>query len=108
MNFVVNSQSGAYTATLNDAGAMLLHPSADTLARTFTIPANAAVPYAIGTTITFDNQVNAGVLTIAINSDTLVFSPGAQTGSRTLTAPGIATAVKDGTTSWTISGSGLS
>lgn len=104
----VNTQSNAYTAVLGDAGGILLHPTSDPNARTFTIPSNASVPYAAGTTITFINQKSAGVLTIAINSDTLIFSPAGQSGSRTLTAPGICTAVKETTTEWIISGSGLS
>jgi hypothetical protein len=109
----VNSQSNAYTAVLGDAGSILLHPYTDTSARTFTIPAAASVNYPVGTTITFVNEYNAGgtagVLTIAINTDALIFSPGGQSGSRTLTAPGIATAVKlDNSTTWMISGSGLS
>ena len=104
----VNQQSIAYTAVLSDAGGCIQHPSSDTLARTFTIPSNAAVPYSIGTTISFQNQTSAGVITIAINSDTLTFLPGGQTGSRTLTAPGLVTAFKDTATSWVISGTGLS
>ena len=104
----INSQSTAYTAVLSDGGGCLQHPSSDGSARTFTIPANASVPYAPGTTITFENQTGAGVLTIAINSDTLTFLPGGSTGNRTLTAPGMCTAFKDGTTSWVISGAGLS
>ena len=104
----VNTKSIAYTAVLSDAGGVLLHPSSDGSARTFTIPANSVVPYSPGTTITFDNQNGAGTLTIAINSDTLFFSPGGQVGSRTLTAPGIATAFKEDSTHWIISGSGLS
>ena len=104
----INTQANAYTCVANDAGGVVQHPSSDTLARAYTIPANAAVPYAPGTTISFQNQTNAGVITIAINSDTLTFLPGAQTGSRTLTAPGFVTAFKDTTTSWVISGTGLS
>ena len=107
-NLTINAQSGAYTAVLGDAGGCIQHPSADTLARTYTIPANAAVPYSLGTTISFQNQTGAGVITIAINSDTLTFLPGGQTGSRTLTAPGLVTAFKDTATSWVISGTGLS
>jgi hypothetical protein len=107
-NLPVNPQSIAYTSQASDAGGILLHPTADTSARQFTIAANSSVPYVLGTTITFINQKSAGLLTIAIASDTLVFSPGGAVGSRTLTAPGIATAVKETATEWIISGSGLS
>ena len=107
-NLPVNPQSIAYTSQASDAGGILLHPTADTSARQFTIAANSSVPYVLGTTITFINQKSAGLLTIAIASDTLVFSPSGAVGSRTLTAPGIATAVKETATEWIISGSGLS
>jgi len=107
-NLNVNPQSIAYTAQLSDAGGIILHPSSDGSARTFTIPANASVPYALGTTITFINEHGAGLVTIAVNTDGLYFSPGGGTGSRTLTANGIATAVKLTSNEWLISGSGLS
>jgi len=102
-----NSQSSAYTTVLTDAGKHIYHPSADTTARTWTIDSNANVAYDIGDAITFVNDVSAGVITIAITSDTLVFSPSGTTGSRTLAAGGMATALKIGTTRWIISGTGL-
>ncbi len=49
----------------------------------------------------------AGVITIAITSDTLVFAGDGTIGSRTLAASGMATAVKITSTRWIISGSGL-
>lgn len=103
-----NSQSAAYTLVLADAGRHVLHPSADTTARTFTIPANSSVAYIIGTALTFVNQVSAGVLTIAITTDTMRLSGSGLTGSRTLIANGIATALKVTATEWLISGTGLS
>lgn len=42
-----NSQSAAYTLVLTDSGKHILHPSADTTARIFTIPANGSVAYPI-------------------------------------------------------------
>jgi hypothetical protein len=101
-----NSQSAAYTAVFRDANKQLLHPSSDNNPRTFTIPANSAVPYKIGTTLMFVNKANT--LTIAITSDTLTLAESGSTGSRTLTANGVATAVKIATTEWLISGVGLS
>ena len=106
-NIPQNSKSANYTCTLADAGDHILHPSADTTARTFTIPANSSVAYPIGTTITFVNQNGAGVLTIAITSDTMRLAGAGTTGSRTLAANGVATTVKVDTTEWIISGVGL-
>lgn len=99
------SKSLAYTLVLTDAGKHILHPTADNNARTFTIPANASVAYAIGTVITFVNQINT--VTIAITTDTMTLSPAGTTGSRTLAANGIATAIKVSSTGWMISGTGL-
>lgn len=102
-----NSQSTAYTLVLGDAGKHILHPSADTTARTFTIPANASVAYPIGTAITFINQNGAGTVTISITTDTMRLAGAGTTGSRTLAANGIATAIKVASTEWIISGTGL-
>jgi hypothetical protein len=107
LNIPQNSQSTAYTAVLADAGKHLLHPSADTTARTFTIPANSSVAYAIGTALTFVNQASAGVMTIAITTDTMRLAGAGTTGSRTLAANGIATALKLTSTEWIISGTNL-
>lgn len=106
LNLPVNSQSTAYTTVLADSGKMILHPAADTNARTFTIAANASVAYDTGTVITFLNET-ANVVTIAINSDTLVLAGSGSTGSRSLAQWGLATAVKKTSTSWLISGSGI-
>jgi hypothetical protein len=102
-----NSQSDAYTLVLADSGKHILHPTADTTARTFTIPANGSVAFPVGTAITFINQNGAGVVTIAITTDTMRLSPAGTTGSRTLAANGSATAIKITSTEWIISGSGL-
>ena len=102
-----NSQSAAYTLVLSDAGKHILHPSADTTVRTFTIPANGSVAFPVGTAITFINQDRAGELTIAITTDTMRLAGDGTTGSRTLAANGIATCVKITSTEWIISGAGL-
>lgn len=104
MEIPQNSQSAAYGLVLADAGKHILHPSADTTARTFTIPANASVAYPVGTAITFINQASAGVLTIAITTDTMRLAGAGTTGSRTLAANGVATAIKVTSTEWIISG----
>lgn len=105
-NIPQNSQSTNYTAVLADQGWHLFHPASDNNPRTFTIPANASVAYPIGTAITFVNKINT--LTIAITSDTLTWAEDGSTGSRTLAANGIATALKISSTEWLISGTGLS
>lgn len=101
------STSTAYTCVLSDAGKHILHPSSDTTARTFTIPANSSVAYPIGTAITFINQSGAGTITIAITTDTMRLAGAGTTGSRTLAANGIATAIKITSTEWIISGTNL-
>lgn len=107
-NIPQNSQSAAYTLGLDDAGKHIFHPSADTTARTFTIPANASVAYPIGTAITFVNQNGTGgVVTIGITTDTMRLAGAGTTGSRTLARNGTATALKITATEWIISGSGL-
>lgn len=102
-----NTQSADYTCVLADAGKHILHPSADTTARVFTIPANASVAYAVGTTLTFINKNAGGVITIAVTSDTMRLAGAGTTGSRTLAANGIATAIKIASTEWIVSGTGL-
>ena len=102
-----NSQSADYTAVLADANNGLLHPSADTNNRTFTIPANSSVAYAVGTFLNFAN-LSLNNLTIAITTDTLTLAGSTSTGSRTLSQNGTATAIKVTSTSWVVSGTGLS
>jgi len=105
-NVPVNSQSAAYTLVLADSGKVILHPSTDANARTFTIPANSSVAYPIGTAITFINMTSQ-VVTIAITTDTMYLSSAGTTGSRSLAQYGSATAIKITSTNWLISGSGL-
>ena len=100
-----NSQSAAYTLVLSDSGKSIVHPITDNNARTFTIPANGTVAYPVGTAVTFINMINT--LTIAITTDTMYLAGAGTTGSRTLAAYGVATAIKVTSTSWIISGNGL-
>ena len=106
-NIPQNSQGAAYTLVLTDGGKHIFHPSADTTARIWTIPANASVAFPVGTAITFINQNSGGVITIAITTDTMRLAGAGTTGSRTLAANGVATAIKVTTTEWIISGTGL-
>jgi hypothetical protein len=106
LNIPINSQSAAYTLVLADSGKAILHPSTDANARTFTIPANGSVAYPIGTALTFINMTSQ-VVTIAITTDTMYLSSAGTTGSRSLAQYGSATAIKMTSTTWLISGSGL-
>jgi hypothetical protein len=99
--------NAATTTTLGDADGHIYRAQADTTARTWTIAANSSVAYPIGTAITFVNDGASGNVTLAITSDTLVWSPTGGTGSRTLAPQGIATALKVTSTRWILSGSGL-
>ena len=104
----ISSVSAAKTFALADLDHLVfLHPSADTTARTWTIPANAVVAFTVGTELEMINQASAGVLTIAITTDTMRLSPGGTTGSRTLAANGRAVAKKITATEWLIWGTGL-
>ena len=105
-NVPIASKSAAYTTVLADSGKVIFHPSTDANARTFTIDSNANVAYALGTVLTFINMTSQ-VVTIAITSDTMYLAGTGTTGSRSLAQYGMATAIKMTSTTWIISGSGL-
>jgi len=96
------------TLVIGDAGK---HIYVNTSGQTLTIPAATSVAYPIGTTITFIAGPSASTVTIAITTDTMYLTGTGTTGSRTLAAHGMATAVKvSGASSsgvWYINGSGL-
>jgi hypothetical protein len=96
----------ATTATLaiGDAGK---HIYVTTASQTITIPANGSVAYPIGTTLTFIAGSSATTVLIAITTDTMRLAGGTSTGTRTLAANGMATAVKVAATTWYINGTGL-
>lgn len=99
-----NVQSGTYTIVLSDANKQIVATSGT---GDWTIPANASVAFPIGTTLVFLVIGAIASRTIAITSDTMYWAPTAATGTRTLAAGGIATALKVDTTTWVISGVGL-
>lgn len=99
-----NVQTGSYTLVLADSGKHIYRGSGG--AETWTIPANASVAYPIGTALTFINLSSTAV-SIAITSDTMYLSSAGTTGTRTLAQYGSATAIKIASTTWIISGSGL-
>lgn len=106
INIPQNSQSAAYTLVAADAGKHIFHPSTDANARTFTIPANGSVAYPIGTAISFVNMTSQ-VVSIAITTDTMYLAGTGTTGTRSLAQYGTATALKMTSTTWIISGAGL-
>lgn len=107
VGLTLTSKSVDYTLVLADANTGFLHPTADTTARTWTIPANASVSFPVGTAITFVNQNGAGSISIAITTDTMRLAGAGTTGTRTLAANGVATALKLSSNEWLITGSGL-
>jgi hypothetical protein len=103
-----NSQSANYTTVLADQEKHIFHPAADTTARTWTIDSNANVPYPIGTVITFVNENAAGVISlVCAGTDVLRLAGAGTTGTRTLAANGVCTALKVTATEWYASGTGL-
>jgi hypothetical protein len=96
--------STSATLSIADAGE---HIYVTTAGQTITIPANSSVAYPIGTTLTFIAGPSATTVSIAITSDTLRLAGGTSTGTRTLAANGMATAVKVAATTWYINGTGL-
>jgi hypothetical protein len=90
--------------TIIDSGK---HTYVTTTGVTLTIPAASSVAYPVGTVLTFIAGPSATTVTIAITSDTLRLAGGTSTGSRTLAANGMATAVKVAATTWYINGVGL-
>jgi hypothetical protein len=99
-----NVQTGSYTLVLADSGKHIYRGSGS--AATWTIPANSSVAYTIGTAITFIN-LSATSVSIAITTDTMYLSSAGTSGTRTLAQYGSATAIKITSTTWLISGSGL-
>ena len=108
--FVGIPQRGSDTGALSLSGAYYvagghIYTSAS---RTITIPTNADTPFEIGATIVFISGSGA-TTTIAISAtDTLILAGTGTTGTRTLSPFGVATAIKITSTSWIISGNGLS
>ena len=94
--------TGSYTIVAADAGEHIY----TTASRTITIPANSSVAFPVGTAISFVTATGA-TATIAITTDTLLLAGAGTTGSRTLAPFGVATAIKITSTSWIISGNGL-
>ena len=94
------------TVAADESGSSFDHTSGSP--HTLTIDSNANLPLPIGFTISGDNGPGAGVVTIAITSDTLILASDGSTGSVACAANGVWTARKVATTTWKINGTGLS
>ena len=103
----ITSKSTDYTFVLGDANNGFLHPSADTTARNWTIPANGSVAYPVGTQLVGFNQDAAGVISVLITTDTMRLAGAGTTGTRTLAANGYFVVTKLASTEWQIAGVGL-
>ena len=111
-NAVITNVSGTspnFTLTMSVVNSAAVS-GALTAGPALTIPANAVVPYPIGTVLTFFNDAGVAVSAgIAINSDTLAWANAgtSSSGTRILPRYGFATATKVTSTKWFISGTGL-
>jgi hypothetical protein len=95
-----NSKATTYSTVIGDAGKHVY------VTTSTTITIDGGVAYPIGTTIGFISAVGV-TTTIAIGTDVLYLGGTGTTGSRTLAAYGMATAVKVESGKWFISGNGL-
>ena len=97
-----NAQTATYTLALSDIGKHISITTGGVV-----IPANASVAFPVGTAIAvFNNSTSSQ--NISITSDTLRLAGSTSTGTRALANYGLATLVKVATTTWVISGSGVS
>jgi hypothetical protein len=96
-----NAQTAAYQLALADNGK---HISITTGG--ITIPANSAAAFPIGATVVIFNNSGSSQ-NIAITTDTLRQAGTTNTGTRALANYGLATCVKVATTTWVITGAGL-
>ena len=97
-----NSQTSAYTLALSDIGKHISITTGGVV-----IPANSSVAFPIGAAIVIFN--NSGTSQdISITSDTLRLAGSTLTGTAALAEYGLATCVKVASTTWVISGAGVS
>lgn len=107
-NIPQKSITTAYTVLATDMSTELFHPSADVTARTWTIDSNANMPVPVGSVFSIGNDNGAGVITVAITTDTLRRVINGVTGSLTIAAPGFATFRKVKATEWQVTGVNIS
>jgi len=95
------------TLALGDENSTYHRTSADTTARTWTIPANSAVPFKIGTKWRLLNMGASGDISVPITTDTLKWLPTGGTGTRTIAPNGYLDIEKITATTWICSGVGV-
>lgn len=97
-----NAQTGAYTLALSDIGKQVSNTTGG-----WVIPANASIAFPIGAAVVLYN--NSGTSqNVSITSDTLRLAGTTLTGTAALAEYGLATCVKVASTTWVISGAGVS
>lgn len=102
-----NAQNaGTYQFVLADNGKSVVFTNTTA---TWTIPANASVAFPIGAAITIVNG-GSGAITLAITTDTLNWYKGGSfsSGTRTIAAESVVTLLKIGSTTWVLTGNGIS
>lgn len=97
-----NSQTSSYTLALSDAGKHISITTGGVV-----IPANGSVAFPTGTAVVVFNN-SSSPQNISITTDTLRLAATAGTGTRALAGYGVATLMKVASTTWVISGSGVS
>jgi hypothetical protein len=97
--------TGAYTPILSDSGKYLDCVNGTAV----TMPTNAAVPYPLGTVITFLGDFGAGSATIAAGAgETLFLAPTTgTTGTRTLNPLAVACLLRISISQWVMTGVGI-
>jgi hypothetical protein len=98
--------AGTYQFVLTDNGKAVVFTNTTA---TWTIPANASVAFPIGAVITLVNG-GSGAITLAITSDTLTWYKGGSfaNGTRTIAAESVVTILKITSTTWVLTGNGIS
>ena len=99
VNYPQNVQSANYTLVLTDSGKQIFHPVADTVVRTYTIPANSSVAFPIGTVVLFTVENGGVAVNVNITTDTLVFGDGT-TGTVAVPPNNTLMAIKVTATKW--------
>ena len=97
-----NAQTATYTLALTDAGKHISITTGGVV-----IPANGSVAFPVGTAIVIFNNSGSSQ-NISITTDTMRQAGTANTGTRALAQYGLATCVKVASTTWVISGAGVS
>ena len=95
------------TLALGNENTTYHRPSADTTARTWTIPANSSAPFKIGTKWRLLNMGSSGNISVPITTDTLIWLPTGGTGTRTIAPNGYLDLEKITATTWICSGVGV-